>query len=278
MNHKRLLSAFLSVALGIWLITGPFIFGYDSTSMLVSDNCCGWLLLLWGGVAGCRPSSWPGWCIVLVGVWLQLAPLVFWAPSALMYFNDTYSGMTAFILGFMINNKQDPETKNTPSRWSHRLPVAILALLGSCCARYMAVFQLGYRDSVWDPFFNEGTVKVITSALSRSFPVSDAGLGAVCYTIEFLLAWQGGLNRWRKMPWLVFSFAFLVIPVGLISIVLIILQPLLVGAWCSWCLATALLMLPMIVLATPEFVATLRFLSEFKRKGDSFWNLFWKGK
>ena len=142
----------------------------------------------------------------------------------------------------------------------------------------MAAFQLGYIDQMWDPFFAGGTLQVITSNISKSFPVSDAGLGAFCYTLEFLLGWQGSSQRWSSLPWLVFAFAFLVIPVGIVSITLIILQPVVVGAWCSWCLATAICMLLMIILTAGELAGALQFLKEVRQRGDSVRRAFWKGE
>lgn len=140
----------------------------------------------------------------------------------------------------------------------------------------MAAYQLGYISSVWDPFFVEGTRKVLSSEVSHAFPVSDAGLGAFGYTLEFLLGWQGDSQRWAKIPWLVCLFGFLVIPVSVVSVLLIILQPLVVGAWCSLCLATAVFMSIMILFTAPELIATLLLLKEAKHN-VRFWHVFWHG-
>ncbi len=72
-------------------------------------------------------------------------------------------------------------------------------------------------------------------------------------------------------------FGILVVPLGVVSIVLIILQPLAVGAWCSICLLTALAMLIMIPLTLDEVVAMIQFLVQAKRDGKPFWRTFWKG-
>jgi hypothetical protein len=127
-------------------------------------------------------------------------------------------------------------------------------------SRYLAAYQLGYLSSVWDPFFTPGTKGVLESTVSRLFPVSDAGLGALAYTIEFFATCQGGTNRWRTAPWLVLVFGFLVIPVSVVSTILIILQPLAVGTWCTLCLITAILMLIAIPFAIAEVAATIQFL------------------
>lgn len=62
--------------------------------------------------------------------------------------------------------------------------------------------------------------------MSHSLPVSDAGLGSLAYTIEFLMGYMGATSRWRTMPWMVTIFGILVIPLG-------------VGAHLSGDLATA---------------------------------------
>lgn len=79
------------------------------------------------------------------------------------------------------------------------------------------------------------------------------------------------------MPWMVAMFGVLVIPLGIASIVLVILQPVMVGEWCTLCLATAALMLMMIPLAVDEVAAMLQFLSAAVREGQPLWRTFWIG-
>lgn len=269
-------AAFLSCALGLWLIATALTFGFPGLSDIVS----GLLLIIFGLLSLKSERIWSKWAIGLVGVWLQFAPLLFWAPEALMYINDTLIGAIAIVLAFISTSRtQEGNSIPTgwsynPSGWTHRIPTITLAMLCWFFSRYMAAYQLGYIHHIWDPFFPDGTLHVITSSISKQFPVSDAGLGALCYSLEFLLGWQGGADRWHRMPWLVFAFAFLVIPVGIVSIFLIILQPVIVGAWCSWCLATAACMLLMIVLTAGELAAVLQFLYS---KKDTLWQTFWKG-
>ena len=45
-----------------------------------------------------------------------------------------------------------------------------------------------------------------------------------------------------QMPWMVTFFGILVVPLGLTHIVLVISQPVVVGAWCTFCLLAALIM------------------------------------
>ena len=136
--------------------------------------------------------------------------------------------------------------------WKARLTwhtVALLARTCVRCTRSRATWRrtsFGYIDRIWEPFFGDGTVRVLTSEMSKMWPISDAGLGAAAYTFEFLMAWMGGKTRWRTMPRMVTFFFILVVPLGLTHIALVISQPVVVGAWCTLCLAAAAVMLVMI--------------------------------
>ena len=285
MKENKTLVAVVTLGLGAWLIALPLTLGYKTHDIGISDLLSGCLLIVFGFLSLSPDRIWSRWAIGVVGLWLQMAPLVFWAPQAVMYINDTLVGAAAIIFAFLLTKKEEETSLSSipkgwsynPSGWAHRIPTVALALLCFFFSRYMACFQLGYIDHIWDPFFIDGTFHVITSKISKDFPVSDAGMGALCYTIESLLGWQGGSKRWFQIPWLVFAFGFLVIPVGVVSITLIILQPLVVGAWCSWCLATAACMLMMIVLTAAELSASFQFLREMRQKGNSVWHAFWKG-
>jgi hypothetical protein len=79
------------------------------------------------------------------------------------------------------------------------------------------------------------------------------------------------------MPWMVVMFSVLVVPLGVVSIVLVILQPVAVGAWCTLCLVTAGAMLIMIAPAVDEVVAMGQFLVGARRQGKPFWHTFWVG-
>jgi hypothetical protein len=67
------------------------------------------------------------------------------------------------------------------------------------------------------------------------------------------------------------------VPLGIVSIVLVILQPVAVGAWCTLCLITAAAMLIMISPAIDEMVAMGQFLAGARREGKPFWHTFWVG-
>jgi hypothetical protein len=145
----------------------------------------------------------------------------------------------------------------------------------------MAAYQLGYIDSIWEPFFSgvagNGTETILTSDVSKAWPISDAGLGAATYLIEVLSTFMGDQRRWRTMPWMVTIFGIAVIPLGITSIVLVIMQPVMVGAWCTLCLIAAAAMLMMVPLALDEVVAMIQFLNHSRKQGKSVWRTFIRG-
>ena len=294
MRRQWLWTNFTVISLGVWLISSPLTFGYAAdVPMLWNDIISGALMIFFSTMA-----LWPRWdfigrwSVAFVGGWLQFAPLIFWAKSPAAYLNDTLVGAFAITLSILVPMMPGmahhmemmkpgpivpPGWSYNPSSWHQRAPMIALAFIGWLASRYLAAFQLGYIKTIWEPFFGDGTVQVLTSDVSKMFPISDAGLGATAYTIEMLMAWMGGKERWRTMPWMVTFFFILVVPLGVVSIVLVILQPLAVGAWCSICLFTALVMLFMIPVAVDEVIAMGQFLRASKRKGRSLWRTFWVG-
>jgi hypothetical protein len=204
------------------------------------------------------------WAVGAVGVWLLFAPLVFWAPAAAMYTNDSLVGMQVIALailipgmpGMMLIKKPGPDVPPrwtyNPSSWVQRAPVIALGFVGLFGARYLTAFQLGYIDWAWDPSFGNGTARILESDVSKAWPISDAGLGATVYALEALMGFMGGTDRWRTMPWMVLLFGILVVPLGIVSIALVIMQPVMVGTWCTICLFTALAMLIMIPFTLDE--------------------------
>ena len=113
--------------------------------------------------------------------------------------------------------------------------------------------------------------------MSKAWPVADAGLGAVVYMLELVMTFMGGKDRWRTMPWMVLALAFLIVPLGVVSIYFVIIQPIVIGTWCTLCLVAALAMALMIPFSLDEFVAMGQFLVDARRKGKPFWRTFWTG-
>lgn len=307
---------FANLALGLWLLASPFALGYLSArgadpnilrvtaerglgppetralAMAWSEAATGVLIVLFSvlSLSPARRFPWAQWANAATGFWLLFAPLVFWSPLPAAYANDTLIGalVIAFSVlipmmpgmsmeGMMGGPDVPPGWSYTPSSWLQRLPLAALAFVGLLISRYLTAYQLGYIDRAWDPFFGEGTMTIITSDVSKAWPVPDAGVGAVAYTMELLMAVMGDKRRWRTMPWMVLAFVVLVVPLGVVSIFFIIIQPISIGTWCTLCLAAALAMVIMIPYSLDELVATGQFMLYAKRKGKPFWRTFWMG-
>ena len=265
--------------------------------MTMSDVTSGVLIVIFGYLSANakRRYPWAQWANAVVGGWLLFAPLVFWTPLPEAYSNGTLIGGAVIALAVLIPmmpgmsmegmmGKPDipPEWGYNPASWLQRVPVATLALLGFLISRYMAAYQLGHIDAQWDPFFAgenglNGTEKIITSPMSKAWPVADAGLGAVVYALEIVMTFMGGKDRWRTMPWMVLALALLIVPLGGVSIYFVIIQPIVIGTWCTLCLAAALAMALMIPFSMDEFVAMGQFLLKSHREGKPFWRTFWTG-
>jgi uncharacterized membrane protein len=175
----------------------------------------------------------------------------------------------------MNENSATPGWKNDPSRWSRRLLLVALALAGLGIATYLTLYQTGGIQQVWEPFFGEGSHKVLHSVISRMLPVPDAALGALAYFVEIVAGVIGGRDRWRTLPWLVIFYGATAMAMGLTGILLVIFQAVWVQAWCTLCLVSAGLSLAIAALAREELLATLRFVGHARDRGDSPWHSFW---
>lgn len=156
--------------------------------------------------------------------------------------------------------------KYTPSNWSQRIPVAILGGVAFFIAIYLGLYQWGLIKTVWDPWFGQGTKQVLTSEVSHQITewvqLPDAILGAVAYLGDILYSLAGSTQRWKDRPWLVFLFGLCVIPLGIVSTLLVILQGTVVGSWCFLCLVSAFLSFLLIFFAYGEVKACFLYLYE----------------
>jgi hypothetical protein len=301
---------FVNAALGLWLVSCPFIFGLaehwgvagelpapnqrglllSATWMTASDILSGLLITCFALVSLARRSGWARWATATLGGWLLFAPLVFWTPSAAAYANDTLVGalVILFAVGVpsppgvspvarLVGPDTPPGWDYSPSSWNQRIPIIALALVGLFVSRYLAAFQLGHIDAAWDPLFGDGTEAIITSAVSEAWPVADAGLGGAVYVLEIITGVIGDKRRWRTMPWLVLLFGAMIVPLGAVSIFFIIIQPIVIGTWCTLCLLAAVAMLLQIPYSFDEILATLQFLRDRRRQGKSLWHVMLHG-
>ncbi|HEX2194331.1 MAG TPA: vitamin K epoxide reductase family protein, partial [Candidatus Limnocylindria bacterium] len=128
---------------------------------------------------------------------------------------------------------------------------------------------------VWEPFFGDGSRVILNSSISHLLPVPDAALGAFGYLLDAVTGVIGGRQRWRTMPWMVIIFGLAVGPLGAVSLLLVIFQPVLFDAWCTLCLASAVISILMIGPALDEFLASLQYLKAESSRGRSAWRAFW---
>jgi hypothetical protein len=77
------------------------------------------------------------------------------------------------------------------------------------------------------------------------------------------------------MPWMVILFGLAVGPLGVVSVLLIILQPVLFDSWCTLCLASGAISVLMIGPAMDEVLASLQHLKREAVRGRSAWRSFW---
>lgn len=247
-------------------------------------------------VLSLRPGNgWAQWANAALGVWLLAAPLIFWTPDAAVYANDTLIGALVIALtilipmmpgmsreGMMDDSDIPPGWTYCPSTYVQRLPIIALGVVGFVLSRILSAYQLGHLDGVWEPFFSSpsalnGTEYIITSDVSKAWPIADGGLGAMTYMFEILMGVMGSRLRWRTMPWMVALFGVVVGPLGVVSIYFIIIQPIAIGTYCTICLLAALAMLIMIPFSLDEIVAMVQFMVWNTRRGRPFWRAFFRG-
>ena len=162
-----------------------------------------------------------------------------------------------------------------PASWEQRIPIIVLAIIGFAISGYLALYQFRIISTVWDPFFENGSVTILNSPISNLLPIPDAALGSLGYLADAVGGAIGGRSRWRTMPWIVVFFGIAVGPLGLVSIMLVIFQPVLFDAWCSLCLLTALISIVMIGPSMDEVLASLQHLRRARASGHSLWRVFW---
>lgn len=158
--------------------------------------------------------------------------------------------------------------RGSPSAWRHRLPVLALVLAGLAVASDLTLVQLG-AVAAWDPLFGDGTRRVLFSGLARSLPVPDAGLGALAYAVEALLVVPGGTDRWTVAPRWPLALGLLTLAMAAGGIVLVLVQALAIGSFCTLCLASAAISWVAALTDLPELRAALGRLRNGGRPASS---------
>lgn len=286
-----------NAGLGLWLMVLPLFLGPAGPWMLTSHLGAGLAVM----VLSVLSMSWRlaklRWVTAAVGVWVMFAPLLFWSSTPGLYTAGTLMGL--LIAGFAVAVRPPPPISPvaaltgpvvpkgwdySPSEWTQRLPVIVLAMVGLVISVYLGSYQVEVIDAVWEPFFDgvpgdgrNGTEEIITSSVSEAWPVPDAGLGGLTYALEILVGAMGSARRWRTMPWLVVLFGIMIVPLGAVSIFFIVIQPILIDTYCTLCLIAAAAMLFQIPYSLDELVATGQFLRRRHKAGQPWLRVFFTG-
>lgn len=178
-----------------------------------------------------------------------------------------------------LNVAPQPWTYN-PSSWSQRIPICLLAMVAFFIATWMGLYQWRLIDEIQDPVFGEQTAQVLDSQVSERMRhwmlMPDAILGAIAYLGDAVFGLAGSTRRWHYRPWLVVIFGIDVIPLGIVSAVLVVLQGTVVGSWCLPCLITAVISLILVYMAFDEVWSCLLFLNRVRtRRPRLLWKAFW---
>lgn len=169
-----------------------------------------------------------------------------------------------------------PGWSYNPSRWSERIPLVVVAVVGLGIALYLSAYQLRLIPRIWDPFFGSASSeRILDSPFSSVLPIPDALLGAIGYLLDAVTGIIGSTKRWKTMPWIVILFGLAVGPLGITSLFLVVAQPVFFDAWCTLCLASALISTVMIGPAMDEVLASLQYMQRVKRSNFSTWKAFW---
>ncbi|HMO75804.1 MAG TPA: NAD-dependent epimerase/dehydratase family protein [Sphingopyxis sp.] len=286
---------FVNIALGLWVLTQPVLVGVEERGLFWSEVALGALLTLFAALSLSWRMTWARWASAGVAAAIMAVPFLFWTANPAAFLSDTFVGALAF--GLAVGTRPEPGVSAgavcsgpdtppgwtyNPSSWTQRLPIILLALVGLLVARYLTAYQLEQIDGVWDPFFaglpgdpaKNGTEAVITSSVSRAFPIPDAALGGYTYALEIVTGIVGSRARWRTMPWLVFLFGLMIAPLGIVSIAFVIIQPVVIGTWATLTLVGAAAMLIQIPYSLDELLATVQFVRRRARAGRPWLRVF----
>lgn len=105
--------------------------------------------------------------------------------------------------------------------------------------------------------------------------IPDAALGAIAYLGDAIFGLAGSTRRWQCRPWIVIIFGIDVIPVGIVSAILVVLQGTVVNSWCFPCLITAVISLTLVYFAYDEVWSCLLYLYRVWKRTKSF-TILWK--
>lgn len=161
-------------------------------------------------------------------------------------------------------NRAVPPYDYNPSGWKQRVPICLLAFVAAAISAHLALYQWGLIENAYDPVFGNQSNKVLKSDAALTMygllGIHDASLGVIAYLGDAILGFAGSTRRWQYRPWLVILFGIDVIPLGIVSVILVVLQAFVIGSWCFLCLVTAAISLILVYWAWDEVRVSLTYL------------------
>ncbi len=176
----------------------------------------------------------------------------------------------------ILDDPVPPGWSYNPSSWGERIPLVVLSVIGLGLSWYLAMNQLGLIPPVWDPFFGTASsMAVLHSVVDKYTIVPDAALGFLGYSADLVVESVGGRTRWRTMPWMVCLFGLTIFGLGMVSMLLMIVQGVVVNAWCTLCLGSAVVSTIVLARGFGEVLAALQHVQREQQAGCSAWRAFW---
>ena len=137
-----------------------------------------------------------------------------------------------------------------PEPFKNRMVLALLALLGFFIALYMLAYALGLTGSVICGLGD--CERVQSSPYSRIGPVPVAGLGVAGYLSLLAVSFLGLQPRGQGSR----AVSVLLLLGGVIGLLfsayLTYLEAFVIGAWCQWCVGSAIIMVLAFLASLPE--------------------------
>lgn len=133
----------------------------------------------------------------------------------------------------------------------NRMCVAVLALIGILISTYMAAYKFGFIGQVMCGTGGCETVQNSPWADFLGIPVPVIGLAG--YGVLFVVALLGVQPRWMEDRRVAAVLTAAAVVGVLFSAYLSYLEEFVIGAWCRWCIGSAILAVLIFLCCIPEF-------------------------
>lgn len=120
-THHKSWYFLVTLFLGFWLLFTVDMLGISQSEIVSSDRICGVIAIV-ASFFALRGGTFSPWVIGFTGVYLQLAPMLFWAKDSSAYLNDTVSGILLILFSLIfpgIKGVMDEDKGQIPKGWSY---------------------------------------------------------------------------------------------------------------------------------------------------------------